>query len=177
MPQGHTALRHYYYMTYTSSPFRTPAVTYFRIAAMPLLIKSTATAVLCVAAASIAALWDVRFLFVALMLLFVIIPPIIAMVYFTRLLTPQAQYQLALKRVLITPGSDITVEYLKPADDDSEPELTGRHTIQWDAITDIDVTAAHVVFRYDGGKNLLAVPAESIDGLPPEVPPFECKRN
>lgn len=159
-------------MTYTSQPFRATAATYFRIAAMPLLVKSLGMALLCVTAAGIAALWDIRFLFVALILLFVIIPPAIALIYFTRLLMPEAQFQLAWKRVAITPDHEISIEYLKPTDDDREPEITDRHTVAWDSITDIRMTAAHIVFRYDDNR-LLAVPVSSIPGLPAGNPPFE----
>lgn len=110
-------------------------------------------------ALAIAGFRDLRWLLVALMMLLVIIPQAVVLTYLSKLLRPEAREALALRRLTVTPGSDITIHYL-----DTESELpagTPRH-IAWEDIKSVGRTGRLLVILTSDNRRIL-LPVESAD--------------
>lgn len=82
-----------------------------------------------VAACLCAAVADARWLLVALMLIMLVAPFVMANVYFSRLLTTQARRGVLPKSLTVQTGSHIAITYLAEGDFAPEPE-----TIPWSAV-------------------------------------------
>lgn len=100
----------------TTEQYRLTPATYFRIAAGARLPTLLATALLVALTSTMAAiLFDLRILLVALIALFLIFPFVVAHIYYSKLLTTDAQYALMPKKVEIIPGITIS-EIYSPTD-------------------------------------------------------------
>ncbi|MBD5173559.1 MAG: hypothetical protein HDT08_02860 [Bacteroidales bacterium] len=80
----------------------------------------------------IALIFDIRWILVTLIFLFLIAPFIIANIYFSKLLTPQARIALSPKKIRIVSGKYIEI-YLV----DTEDKVTSTERIQFAQIKDI----------------------------------------
>lgn len=92
-----------------SSPYRLTPAAYFRVAAGEKLpfAAGVAMAVVLVALA-IGLVYDLRLVMVALILLFLVAPLVVAYIYYSKLLTREAHEALARKHVEIQSGQSIT---------------------------------------------------------------------
>lgn len=77
-------------------------------------------------------IFDIRWILVTLIFLFLIAPFIIANIYFSKLLTPQARIALSPKKIRIVSGKYIEI-YLV----DTEDKITSTERIQFAQIKDI----------------------------------------
>lgn len=148
--------------TIVSKTYRLTPAAYFKIAAGDILPKLLVPFALLTLAAAIGAIFDMRWALVALILIFLVAPFIIGHIYFSRLLTPQAQRALSPKHVTIVGGTRIT-ETPESADGENAP--LPEKTYGWDEITDVDIRNRILTIRF--GQELLAIPLEAIAGTDP----------
>lgn len=113
--------------------------------------------VLPAAAALVAGMADVRFLVVALMLVFLIWPMALCFVWFGRALDADAVQASRPHRVSFSPDG-ITVLY---GERDGYPSPAARH-VSRDEVVSVDDAGRYVVFRLAGGRQL-PVPAAVLD--------------
>lgn len=82
------------------------------------------------------ALGDVRYLIIALMILFVVCPMVMSMFYIYYMLTPEARRAVLRKQVEIAENDRLTLTYL-PVDEDDDRRLPPSETIPWSEIKTI----------------------------------------
>ena len=113
--------------------------------------------VLPVALCGVLAMWiDLRFIIVALMVLFVVLPMILALLYFYYGFSPEARWSIMEKTVGIDPEGlalSFTDERMK------------KHVIRWDDVRHIIVKDDAVLLMLVGGRRYtcLMLPASVID--------------
>lgn len=101
---------------------------------------------------------DVRWLIVALCVLFIIMPMVMAMVYFYYLLTPEARRSVTPKRVEITPSKHIYIEYVTISDE-NEVTVTDTETISADRILSVYKIGRFTVYLLKSDKiSVLLIP-------------------
>lgn len=102
------------------------------------------------------------FAFVALMMLFIVIPMIMSFLYFYYALTPEAIMAMRNKRILINPDKGITVTY-EPADtDDSVPAFPPSH-VNWQEITEIEYRNHDIMLHLTGSHyRFILIPYDAI---------------
>lgn len=148
--------------TIVSETYRLTPAAYFRIAAGDVLPKLLMTLAILILAASIGAIFDLRCALVALILIFLVAPFTVGHIYFSRLLTPQAQRALSPKHVTIVAGTQIT-ETPESADGENTP--LPEKTYMWNEITDVGIRNRILTIRF--GQEMLAIPLEAISGIDP----------
>lgn len=143
----------------TTAPFKSSAGDYFSIAFRNILGKWWWTAAFPVILfCSLALLYDLRWLFVALIFIFLVLPFMIANAYFSRLLTPHAQLALAMKKVKIITGNRIEIAFI-----DDEGEVSGVKIIEWNNIKDIqESTNFWLIILKNSHKSEIIIPKQSI---------------
>lgn len=113
--------------------------------------------VLPVALCGILAVWvDVRFVIVALMVLFIVLPMVLALLYFYYGFSPEARWSIMLKTVTITD------EALEMDFDDSRMK---KHAIRWDDVRYMIEKDDVVMLMLTGGRRYtcLMIPASVVD--------------
>lgn len=116
---------------------------------------------------------DLRWIFIALIYIFIIAPGIIAMAYFRYLLTPEARLTALLKRLTITPGKCISVHYeTAPDDADVDADATAAplppdETLPWEDVTAIRSTGRYFVIemRPTPYPKFIIIPRQAIDPI------------
>lgn len=98
-----------------------------------------------------AATHDLRFLFVALIWIFLVAPPIMIIVYFYHALSPEARYSIRLHTITTTPQG-ITVSYPpEPQEEDTDkPTTFPDDFIPWDQITKVLIKSGHMALQLNG---------------------------
>ncbi|MDE6860795.1 MAG: hypothetical protein K2J65_10345 [Duncaniella sp.] len=105
-------------------------------------------------------MFDERFLFIALMLLFIVIPMLMSFLYTYYMLTPEARRAVTHKIVEIDEGKSLRLVYLPPEKpvyrtpllgQDNPPEevvfpVPAPETIAWDKIRRVKYTSRFVVY-------------------------------
>ncbi len=113
-----------------TSPFKTSSAAYTATALKQVALKWWWIIALPVLAFCILAmLLDLKWLFVALIFLFLITPFFVAHAYFSRLLTREARLAVLTKEMHIIPGDKITVTYVN-----EEGEPVSSETIPWEQV-------------------------------------------
>ncbi len=110
--------------------------------------------------AVVGAIWDERFLFIALVLLFIVVPMLMSFLYTYYMLTPEARRAVTRKEVEIDEGKSLRLVYLPPEKpvyrlpklgDDNPPEeiifpVPEPETITWDKIKKVKHTSRFAVY-------------------------------
>lgn len=134
----------------TTDKFRINSNQYFRAEAFHLARKLFWGVLVLLLFVIVASIYNIVFIYVGLILIFIILPPLIAFVYYTKLLTADAQRNLAEKRIVIIPGDNITVKF-----DNSEiPD----HKILWEEICFVNQRNGIIELRDNNDKILLLIP-------------------
>lgn len=116
--------------TFVTESYKLTPTIYLRVALHKLL--PTLAVIICipVIACLIGSYWDSRMLFVALIFIFLVAPMVLAHIYFSRMLTTEAQRSLSAKHVEVSPGQYIKVIY----EGTGESPVPSPITIDWDEI-------------------------------------------
>lgn len=144
--------------TFTTEQFRLTPAKYLRVAAGKLLPGVTAGMALPLVACLVAACFDLRWAFVALILLFLVAPTLMAYIYFYKLLAPEAREALQLKKIVFEKDA-LTVVYL-PVEEDAPVPAPRR--ISHTQITDRHFSAGCLVLNVVGDRYPLLIPQEVI---------------
>lgn len=105
---------------------------------------------------------DIRWIFVAFMILCIAVPFLIANLYLYHLLSPAAQRAIRLKNITLIPGKEISIIY-HPDSDDNKEESTDKNTKQeiiiWDNVHSIKPFSTYFVIEaFDSDKSIIIVP-------------------
>lgn len=108
---------------------------------------------------------DVRFLFIALMLLFIVIPMLMSFLYTYYMLTPEARRAVTRKEIEIDEGNELRLIYLAPEKAPVKQPMLGveydsnniveevfvpePETIKWDTIKRVKYTSKFIVYILD----------------------------
>ncbi len=98
----------------TTSPFSIPATDYARETILTHIPAWWWVVAAITIGCGIASLFDLRWAFVGLIVIFLIVPFAIINIYFSRLLNPEARRALAEKQVVFRPGEEIIISYTDP---------------------------------------------------------------
>lgn len=152
-------------MTIVTDTFKLTPAAYFRIAAGAVFPKLTSLClVIIVVAITAGAIFDIRFFLVALIVIFIVIPMVVGHIYFSKLLTAEAQYTLMPKRVVIVPDESIS-EVFESADPENIPPRT--RLFRWDTISSRKISGKNLVIVFGKNDYTLIIPLSSIgDNVP-----------
>lgn len=135
----------------TTDKFRISSKQYFRAEAFHLARKLFWGVLVLLLSIIVAAIYyNTVFIYVGLILIFLILPPLIGLIYYTKLLTVEAQRSLAEKWIIITPGYNITVKF-----DDSR---ISEYTILWEEIGFVNQRNGIIELRDNNDNILLLIP-------------------
>lgn len=107
-------------------------------------------------------IFDIRFMLLGLILLFVIVPQILLLVYFSRALNPEIRQQLIKKQIIVNPEKSLQV-ILIPSDEDETSTPSPSWQIPWADIQSVSQSGRHLIFDINTSKQLLIIP---LDALP-----------
>ncbi len=116
-----------------------------------------AVPVLCLIAGAV---FDLRLVFVALILVFLIIPGIVFMVYFYYGVSPHCRFSI-LPHSMIIDSSGLRVDY--KSEDDTTP-AHAPETINWSQLTIVDATAKSIIMQYGSSRySLIIIPPTAFE--------------
>ena len=122
---------------------------------------------------------DERWYLVALMVVFIIGPMVMSMIYTSYMLTPEVRRAVLPKRVIITPGESLRLEYVSRRElacndeklpqseeideklsptEEIEEKLPQPEVIPWSEIAGESSTATHKVYRLKGRLQFILIP-------------------
>ncbi len=110
-----------------------------------------------VAVCAVLAFWiDVRFVIVALMVLFIVLPMVLALIYFYYGLSPEARWSV-MEKSLVVDDATITLSFID--------ERMKKHVIRWDDVHDIIEKDDALLLMLSGGRRYtcLMLPASMIE--------------
>ena len=145
----------------TTDTFKLTPAVYFKIAVgaiLPRLIFMSILALLITLIVSLVI--DIIFVLITLIIIFIIIPIIISHIYFSKLLTSEAQYALMPKHVNINPGTSIT-ETFENIDETHTPPQPRQW--QWNKIKSHKISNKHIVINFFNNDYTLIIPLKSIN--------------
>ncbi|MCM1292722.1 MAG: hypothetical protein NC111_02115 [Bacteroides sp.] len=148
-------------------PYKLTPAAYFKVAAGSIIPTFAALSILIVlVAGALAVIFDLRILLVALILLFLVIPFIVANIYFSRLLSPSAQKAIHLKSVEIVPFTSISETLIS----DNGPDNVTCRTIHypWSTVKSIRQTSKQIIITLTPDNYTLIVPLDTVD------PVYDC---
>lgn len=126
-----------------------------------------------VVACGIMALGDLRFVFVAMILVFMVIPFVAFNVHFYSLLSPELRCRLHRQRFLISYGASIKIEYEAPVDEEENsaghPQIRvpDDELIEWTSVERIERCGHYwlVKLTKDSGYTtaFILAPCEAVD--------------
>lgn len=128
----------------TTQPFSIPATDYARATILTNISAWWWVAAVIVAGCGIASFFDLRWTFVGLIVIFLIVPFVIFNIYFSKLLTPEARRALAQKQIEFIAGKEIKITYTDP--DTPLPE----ETIDWSRISSITSGKKYISISLSG---------------------------
>lgn len=138
----------------------TPAV-YFKVAVGAILPKISLISLLLILTSLIIGLiFDIRLIFITLIIAFIAIPMIVSHIYFSKLLTTDAQYALMPKHIVINTNRNIT-EVFENADEKSNPPKP--RTWQWEAIKSRKIANKHIIIKFFNNNYTLIIPLKAIN--------------
>lgn len=163
--------------------FRPKQTDYLRHSMRPSATKWIIGATAPIAACLIASLSDIRWVFVLLILIFVALPTVTGYIYFTKLLTLEAQKALCAKSVEAVAGSHITVTTYRPddktddkTDDDNNekdeeateapdaiPQPAHTHRAPWKALRSFALRGQCLEFDIEGLGYPLLIPLDALE--------------
>ncbi|MBD5267849.1 MAG: hypothetical protein HDS41_06715 [Bacteroides sp.] len=145
----------------TTQPFKVDASTLAGII-MKLWVKNHIMFLLLPPAILIffGSLFDLRLVIVALMTIFVIIPPIMMIVYFYHALSPETRYSL-LPHTLACDDTGITISYI---DTDSDFPARDAEHISWSEISSIKSDSTRILITLSLSEySLILIPKTAFD--------------
>lgn len=172
---------------YTTRPFITTSGDYFATV-MKFWLRSRGWIILLPVIFFLALglmLADERWILVALMVVFIIFPMVMSMIYTSYMFTPEARRAVLPKRVIITPGKSLRLEYVSNIEIDQEHHIdnelpqsgnpdekltpTEEHdeklpppeTIPWSEIIGESSTSTHKIYRLKGRLQFILIPWSS----------------
>lgn len=151
-----------------TEPFRTTPTDYLRNTSRALMPKIAVALAVPLIACLVASLWDLRFAFVALILVFLVFPMVIAYVYFSKLLTPQAQRAIWTKRIEFNGDTRKLTVVFESADEENLPPLPV--TFSSADIEMATVTPRSLILRPVRDNFPLIIP---LDAIPPGIDPYK----
>lgn len=99
------------------------------------------------------ALDDVRWMLVALMVVFIVAPMVMSFIYTYYMLTPEARRAVLSKRVEIVKGEKIRLEYVKREEDgEDETSLPSPEEILWSEVVKVRSTSRFLVYQLKGER-------------------------
>lgn len=132
-------------------------------------------------------MFDERFLLVALMLLFIVVPMLMSFLYTYYMLTPEARRAVLRKEVEISEGESLRLIYLPPEESENERRkrtkrielpvggsreeekplpplpLPVPETIRWEDVIGVKYTARFIVYLINGPRlNFILIPHSAI---------------
>lgn len=110
-------------------------------------------------------IFDIRFLLLSLILLFVIVPKILLLVYFSRALNPEIRQQLIKKQIIVNPEKSLQVIFI-PADEDHTSASSPSWQIPWTDIQSISRSGRHLILDINTSKQLLIIPLDALPSRP-----------
>lgn len=146
-------------LVFTTEEFRTTPSEYLRHALKKRLTTAMTIIVIPLLASIIAAFYDVRWLFVALIILFLLLPTAIMITYLSELLTPEAHQALAPKNVRFEIGKAISITHL-PISEESTAQPPTR--IPWNNLTAFALTDRKLVITAQNLSYPLLIPLGAI---------------
>lgn len=148
----------------TTAPFRTTSSDYLKCLAALWLPRNIWWMALPLAGFITAgiALSDVRFMIIALVILFIIAPMVMSFLYIYYMLTPEARRTVLTKTVEIDPGKRLTLTYQPESDDDERP-LPEPEVIEWSEIKSTVRAGRFLMYILNGpGLRFLLVPCSAL---------------
>lgn len=117
-----------------------------------------------IATALILTLSDIRWVFVGLIFLFLILPMVLFNAYFFYLLTPEATRAVMLKSVTFSDDGSVAIRYFDK-DEDGVCQYSGKTEIIHDImIKEIDIGDKNIIiFLRKGRPGFIIVPKEAVD--------------
>ncbi len=142
--------------------FRTPPSAYLKYVLNRWLGRYWWIIVIPMAICCAMSFYDIRWIFVAFMILCIAVPFIIANLYLYHLLSPAAQRAVKLKNIIIRPYKEISITYHTDSDDNKEESTdtnTKQEIIEWNNIHSIKPFSTYFVIEaFDGDKSIIIVP-------------------
>lgn len=140
--------------------FRVAPAIYLRVVAGTSLPSLLASVALCAFLALVAGvMFDLRIILIALILIFLILPFFVFHIYYSRLLTIEAQSAVSLKIVSIVPGVEIS-EIFVSADESNIPPAPLVHL--WDDIDSARISGGRLLIYFRAAKVPLIIPLDSM---------------
>lgn len=146
--------------------YRLTPTAYLKVAAGAMLPVFGWISAALLSAALIASVFDIRFVFVALIIIFILIPMMMSYIYFSKLLTIEARRSLSPKHIVVIPGKSIT-EIPESVEEASVPLPAETHL--WRDIADCRKAGRMIVVEFTDHQQLL-IP---INVLPDNIPLHE----
>lgn len=140
--------------------YRLTPTAHLKVAAGAMLPTFGWISSILLSAAIIASIFDIRFVFMALIIFFILIPMMMSYIYFSKLLTVEAQRSLSPKHILIIPGQSIT-EIPESADESSDPLPSQKRL--WTEIADCRKSGNIIVIDFTDRQQLL-IPLKVLPG-------------
>lgn len=154
--------------TVTTSCFRVGPGAYLRYSARSVVPRLMLAVCIPFLACLIASAWDMRWAFVALIILFLVAPMAVGYIYFSRLLTSEAQKALSPKQVTLpnpakeTPGPDetVTVTYVSADEENTPPPPV---SFRWGDIKKITDARKYLILESGQLGYPLIIPVSSMN--------------
>ncbi len=154
--------------TVTTSSFRVGPGAYLRYSARSVVPRLLFAVCIPFIACLIASAWDLRWAFVALIILFLVAPMAVGYIYFSQLLTPEAQKALSPKQVTLpapdsglpAPDSTVTVTYLSSDEENTPPPPV---TFYWSDINKLIEARKYLIIESDSLGYPLIIPVSSLN--------------
>jgi len=143
----------------TTQSFRLTPAAYLRVTAAGLISTTAIYSTTLLAICAIAAIFDIRWLILALIIAFLIIPIGIFHIYYSRLLTTEAQRSLSVKHIEIIPNQ--TLHIIHEAASENHQPLPSE-TIAWNLISGSEIRGKHLTLYISGWKHPLIIPLSTL---------------
>lgn len=145
-----------------SAPFRVAPATYFRCAVLrpgmgrtAIILTGAVAALLIILSAVLA---DLRLALIAMMVISVAAPMVMALVFFSLALSPEATATTLPHTIEILPEGNLAISYIN---EDEESKPRDREVIMACDITDTRLSGDKIVFRLTSGR-LIILPLDAI---------------
>lgn len=148
---------------FSTDIYKIPASAYLKVEAWDFALRWAWVLLLPLVLFSVLAVSDVRFIFLALIWVFIVLPMLLVMVYYYKLLSPEIHKSLLPQNCRCIKGNHIELTYFN---EDDEGELSHRDTviIPWNELSDFGVTGKYFSMKRKGMKIHTLIP------IPDKVP-------
>lgn len=140
--------------------FRITPTDYLRHSARQTISRLAVILIVPLLVCAVASVWDLRFAFIALILLFLVFPMVISYVYFTRLLTADARRAVWPKHLEFSERNKTVSVVYESADEENaapSPDIFSANNIKGASIS-----GKHLIFHLLGSELPLIIPLSSM---------------